>query len=126
MKLGISLENYLKAILILKQNKGKQAVRSTDVASFLGVSKPSVSHAMKVLKQKGYITMDEQYYLFFTDKGYKTALEIYEHYLFFVEQLVNVGIDREIAEKEACRMEHCISDVSFRKLKNATGCKEEK
>lgn len=63
--------------------------------------------------------MDEQYYLFFTDKGYNVALEIYEHYLFFVEQLVNTGIDRKLAEKEACRMEHCISEDSFQKLKES-------
>ena len=63
--------------------------------------------------------MDEQYYLFFTDKGYNVALEIYEHYLFFVEQLVNAGIDRKLAEKEACRMEHCISEDSLQKLKES-------
>lgn len=123
MKLGKALENYLKAILILKKKQGEQNVRSTDVAAFLEVSKPSVSHAMKVLKENGYITMNEHYYIFFTEKGYKIAAQIYEYYLFFVERLEDVGVDRETAEKEACRIEHCISEESFQKLKKSVGNK---
>lgn len=119
MKLGTALENYLKAILILQKKKGRQGIRSVDVAELLNVSKPSVSHAIKVLRQNGYVTMDSQYCLTLTETGYDTATKIYSHYLFFVEQLVKAGIGREVAEKEACRMEHCISEESFQKLKES-------
>ena len=108
-------EDYLEAILVLANSKG--FVRSIDVANLLEFSKPSVSRAVSVLKEAGYITVDENHYLFLTDSGRKIAEEIYERHRFFTDFLTKIGVDPIIAEEDACQMEHVVSAESFEKLK---------
>ena len=110
-----SREDYLKAILTLKNKTG--LVRSVDVAKYLGVSKPSVSRAVATLVDGGFLTMDNHFFLHFTPAGQEVAEKTYERHCFFTRQLVAVGVDLETAEEDACRLEHAISDQSFEKLK---------
>ena len=117
MKLHASGEDYLEAILVLYKKTGM--VRSVDVARYMEVSKPSVSHAVKTLREGGFLTMDKDYCLHLTDIGHEVAEKIYERHLFFAEQLMAAGVDRETAEQDACRIEHIISDESFSRLKEA-------
>ena len=115
MKLYASGEDYLEAVLVLQRKQGM--VRSVDLARHMGFSKPSISHAVGVLKNGGFLTMDEDYCLHLTEVGREIAEKIYERHRFFTEQLVAAGVDLETAEQEACRMEHAISEDSFQKLK---------
>ena len=115
MKIHASGEDYLEAVLILQKKQGM--VRSSDLARHMGFSKPSISHAVGVLKNGGFLTVDEDGFLHLTAIGREVAEKIYERHLFFTEQLVAAGVDLETAEQEACRMEHAIGDTSFRKLK---------
>ena len=115
MKIHASGEDYLEAVLILQKKQGM--VRSIDLARHMGFSKPSISHAVGVLKNGGFLTVDEDGFLHLTAIGREIAEKIYERHLFFTEQLVAAGVDLETAEQEACRMEHAISDTSFQKLK---------
>ena len=117
MKLYASGEDYLEAILVLKNKLGM--VRSVDVARHLEVTKPSVSHAVATLKDGGFLTMDEDYFLHLTDIGREVAEQIYEKHRFFTERLIAAGVDPETAERDACRIEHVISDESFERLKAA-------
>lgn len=117
MKLHASGEDYLEAVLMLQKKKGM--VRSIDLARHMGYSKPSISHAVKILQEGGFLTMDEDGYLHLTDVGREVAERIYERHQLFTKLLVDVGIDPVIAEKEACQMEHTISQDSFEKLRNA-------
>lgn len=115
MQLSNSEEDYLKAIYIL--HKGKRKVRSIDVAEYLGVSKPSVSHAVKLLGQKGFLIMNEDYSLQLTETGADAAKSVHERYQFFKKHLMSAGVDMGIAEHEACKMEHAIGDFSFQRLR---------
>ena len=115
MILHSSGEDYLKAILILQKEKG--AVRSVDVWEYMGVSKPSVSHAMKTLRDGDFLYMDDDRYLHLTDAGRVIAENLYERYQYFAKHLAGAGVDTAIAEEEACRMEHTISHESFHVLK---------
>ncbi len=115
MKIHASGEDYLEAILVLQKKMGM--VRSIDLARHMGFSKPSISHAVGVLKNGGFLTVDEDGFLHLTAIGREVAEKIYERHLFFTEQLVAAGVDLETAEQEACRMEHAISEDSFQKLK---------
>ena len=115
MKIHASGEDYLEAVLILQKKQGM--VRSIDLARHMGFSKPSISHAVGVLKNGGFLTVDEDGFLHLTAIGREVGEKIYERHLFFTEQLVAAGVDLETAEQEACRMEHAIGDTSFRKLK---------
>ena len=115
MKIHASGEDYLEAVLILQKKQGM--VRSIDLARYMGFSKPSISHAVGVLRDGGFLTMDEDGFLHLTDIGREVAEKIYERHQFFTEQLVAAGVDQETAEQDACRIEHAISDTSFRKLK---------
>ena len=115
MKIHASGEDYLEAVLILQKKQGM--VRSVDLARHMGFSKPSISHAVGILKNGGFLTVDEDGFLHLTAIGREVAEKIYERHLFFTEQLVAAGVDLETAEQEACRMEHAIGDTSFRKLK---------
>jgi Mn-dependent DtxR family transcriptional regulator len=123
MKIHASGEDYLEAVLILQKKQGM--VRSVDLARHMGFSKPSISHAVGVLKNGGFLTVDEDGFLHLTAIGREIAEKIYERHLFFTEQLaaalralaaIDLS-DLETAEQEACRMEHAISDTSFQKLK---------
>ena len=114
-QLHASGEDYLEAILVLKRKKGM--VRSVDVARHLDVSKPSVCHAVSTLKEGGFLTMDGDFFLRLTDVGREVAEQTYEKHCFFTRQLVAAGVDPQTAEREACRMEHTISQKSFELLK---------
>lgn len=114
-KLHASGENYLEAVLMLQQKNS--AVRSVDLARHMGYAKPSISHAVKILQEGGFLFMDEDAHLHLRDVGREVAEKIYERHLFFTEQLVAAGVDQETAEQDACRIEHAISDISFQKLK---------
>ena len=123
MKLRASGEDYLEAILVLQRQKGM--VRSVDVARHLEVSKPSVSHAVTTLKEGGFLTMDDDFFLHLTDLGREVAEQTYEKHRFFTDLLTEAGVDPALAERDACRMEHVISQESFEHLKNAYKTKEE-
>lgn len=92
-------EDYLETILIL-QKKGM--VRSVDLARHMGFSKPSICHAVKVLKQGGFLTMDGDGYLHLTDEGREVAESIYEKHQFFTDSLIEMGVDPKQAEADAC------------------------
>ena len=117
MKLHASGEDYLEAILVLQRKKGM--VRSVDVARHMDVSKPSVCNAVATLKDGGFLTVDGDFFLHLTDVGRETAEQIYEKHQFFTIQLIAAGVDPKIAEADACRIEHVISEESFQRLKAA-------
>ena len=117
MKLYASGEDYLEAVLLLQ--KEKSMVRSVDLARYMGYSKPSISHAVNILRKGGFLKVDGEGLLHLTDVGWEVAEKIYERHRFFTEQLIAVGVDKETAVQDACRLEHVISDESFEKLKNA-------
>ena len=117
MKLHESGEDYLEAILVLHKKTGM--VRSVDVARHMDVSKPSVCHAVATLKDGGFLTVDGDFFLHLTDVGRETAEQIYEKHQFFTIQLIAAGVDPKIAEADACRIEHVISEESFQRLKAA-------
>lgn len=117
MKIHASGEDYLEAILILQKQMGESAVRSVDLARHMGFSKPSICHAVSVLKNGNYLVVDNEGYLHLTDSGKAIAEKIYEKHLFLTGMLINAGVSKEVAERDACKMEHSISDESFRKLK---------
>ena len=115
MTIHESGEDYLEAILIL----GEEApfVRSIDVAAFLGVTKPSVSRAMTILRGNGLVEMGADGALTLTGGGRKIAESMYERHRFFTELLTHLGVDKDVAAEDACRMEHVISEESFQKLR---------
>jgi Mn-dependent DtxR family transcriptional regulator len=115
MTLHQSGEDYLEAILMLRQKKG--TVRSIDVAQHLGYSKPSISRAMSILKTSGYITMEKDGRLELTAEGEQVAQNIYERHRLLARWLVRLGVSPETAEEDACKIEHNISDETFRCLK---------
>ena len=117
MELRASGEDYLEAVLVLQKQKG--IVRSVDVARHMDVSKPSVCHAVATLKNGGFLTMDDGFFLHLTNIGREVAEQIYEKHRFFTERLIAAGVDPETAEADACRIEHVISDESFERLKAA-------
>ena len=115
MHLAESGEMYLETIYILSHKLG--AVRSLDVAEYMGFSKPSVSRAVGLLKSGFYITMDKDGLLELTDAGREIAEKIYERHTVLTELLTKFGVDPEIAAEDACKMEHDISDASFEAIK---------
>ena len=123
MPLRKSGEDYLEAILVLKKKKGM--VRSADVARHLEVSKPSVCHAVATLKKGGFLLMDGDHFLHLTDLGREVAEATYEKHRFFTDRLIEAGVDPVTAEKDACRMEHVISQESFERLRDAYKTKKE-
>lgn len=115
LDLSPAMEDYLEAILIVAMQQAE--VRSVDIARQLNVSKPSVWRAMTVLRDGNYLIVDENHLLHLTHTGQEVAEKIYERHCFFTEQLIAVGVDPKIAEKDACRIEHVISAESFKCLK---------
>ena len=115
MQIRESAEDYLEAILRLSQKGG--GVRSVDIATMLSVSKPSVSHAMKLLREDGYIAMDRYGTVTLLDKGAEIANRIYERHTVLTTLLESLGVPSEIARADACKMEHDISDESFARIK---------
>ena len=115
MKIQESGENYLEAILMIREVKG--TVRSIDVAHHLEFSKPSVSRAMSLLRENGYIHMDKDGLITLTDSGYAVASRIYERHQLLTQWLTKLGVSPEVAAADACRLEHDLSDETFQKLK---------
>ena len=115
MKIQESAENYLETILVLHKRKG--AVRSIDIANEMNFSKPSVSVAMKNLRQGGYIKVDDDGSIILLDKGQEIAEKIYERHTLISEWLTAMGGDPEVAAEDACRIEHVISAETFDALK---------
>ena len=115
MNIHESAEDYLEAILMLKEQKG--TVRSIDIVHLLEFSKPSVSRAMSLLRENGYINMDKDGLLTLTDSGYEIASTIYERHKLLTRWLVMLGVSPDVASEDACRIEHDISDETFQRLK---------
>ena len=111
MKIHKSAEDYLEMILRLNEEKGY--ARSVDIAAGLSVSKPSVSVAMKHLREDGYITMDRDNYISLTDAGLEIARRVYDRHLALTEILIRIGVDPETAQKDACKVEHDISPQTY-------------
>ena len=111
MTINVSVEDYLEAILVLKEKNGM--VRSIDVVHHMNYSKPSISRAMSRLRENGYITMDQEGWLGLTDAGREIAERIYERHRLLTEWLTALGVDPEVAREDACRMEHDISAETF-------------
>ena len=113
-KTNQSLEDYLEAILIIKERQGY--ARSVDVATELGVTKPSASVAMKKLREEEYINMDPSGHIFLTDSGKKLAEKVYSKHRLLYKALVSIGVDEATAAEEACLIEHIISDKTYNKI----------
>ena len=111
MKMQESAEDYLEMILILKE-RIKQ-VRSIDIVNEMGYTKPSVSLAMKKLRENGYIKMDADGYITLENSGLEIATQMYDRHKFFTQFLMTLGVCTETALKDACKMEHAISDESY-------------
>lgn len=111
-----SQENYLETILILENKMG--SVRSIDIATELNYSKPSISRAVGILKKNGMITMEKDGRILLTKKGRESANAIYERHLLLTRFLADtLGVDEEIAARDACRIEHVISPETFSKVR---------
>ena len=117
MKIQQSAENYLETILMLSQKNG--SVRSIDIANELGFKKSSVSIAMKNLREKNHITVTEEGFIYLTESGREIAEMVYERHEVLSECLVKLGVSKEVADEDACRIEHILSDESFAAIKKA-------
>lgn len=115
MKMQESPEDYLETIYMLSLNSSE--VRSIDVARHLGYSKPSVSVAMKRLRENGYVNMDDNNFLTLTESGLAIARSIYERHQVLSGYLMSIGVSEENALKDACRIEHVLSEETFHKIK---------
>ncbi len=114
-----SAEDYLESILILRERIG--LVRSIDIVNELQFTKPSVSVAMKKLRENGYILTDRDGYITLTDKGQAVAERIYERHKVLTSLLIALGVDEETAAADACKIEHDLSDQTFAKIKEHIG-----
>ncbi len=121
MQLLESGEMYLETILILSQKKAN--LHAIDVGEYMGYSKPSVSRAVSRLKSGGYITVDEESHIHLTERGLEIARAIYERHTVLSDLLKSLGVDSDVAERDACRIEHAISAESFDAIKR---CIEER
>ena len=115
MRLQESGEMYLESIYVLSQKGGN--VRSIDISEYMGYSKPSVSRAVSLLKNGGYIVMDKDNFISLTESGLEIAEKIYERHTVLTAMLVRMGVSEETASEDACRMEHAISDETFEAIK---------
>ena len=115
MSIYESGEMYLETIHVLLQKNG--TVRSIDISEHMGYSKPSVSRAVGLLKNGGYILVDKDGFITLTDSGEKVAMKIYERHTILSQMLVLLGVDPQIAAEDACKLEHAISDESFEAIK---------
>lgn len=116
MKVQESAENYLEAILVLRQEKG--SVRSIDVAHYTGFSKPSISRAVGLLRDNGYVSIDNNGLLCLTEAGLKIAENIYERHTVLTSLLIGLGVSPDTAQEDACRIEHVISQQTFERIKD--------
>ena len=115
MRLQESGEMYLETILILSQKK--EHVRAIDICEEMNYSKPSVSRALKILRENSYLTIDKNGYITLSKTGLEVAEKIYERHRILSETLMRLGVEEEVAIEDACRMEHVISDTSFEAIK---------
>lgn len=115
MKIMKASEDYLEAMLMLKEELGY--IRSVDIADKLGVTKPSVSYATKRLRENGYITMDDSGLITLNESGMEIAKKIYERHTVLTNFIKSLGVDEQTAYDDACLMEHDISDVTFEAIK---------
>ena len=115
MRMQESGEMYLETILVL--SKEKKYVRSIDVCEYMGYSKPSISRAVSLLRNEGYVDMDDRGYLSLTDQGRVIAEKIYERHKVLSKVLMDLGVDEKSAAEDACRIEHVISDGTFEVIK---------
>ncbi len=122
MEIHASSEDYLEMILMLKEQKGE--VHSIDIASGLNVSKPSVSCAMKRLRENGYIEMDGEKHITLTDSGYEIAERIYRRHRTLTQLLLYIGVDPATAREDACKLEHDISPVTFTAINEFVSSKQ--
>lgn len=119
MKIQESAEDYLEAILAIREKKG--TARSIDVAHHLNYSKPSVSRAMSLLRENGYVVMDDVGLLTLTPAGMEVASRIYERHRLLTQWLIQLGVDPKIAAEDACKIEHDLSPETFEALKRHSG-----
>ena len=112
-----SLEDYLETILMLQKSRGQ--VRSIDIANEMNFTKPSVSVAMKNLREKGYITMDSTGYITLTEVGRQRAEDVLERHTILADLLMRIGVSKETALADACKVEHDLSEESFEAIKRA-------
>ena len=112
-----SLEDYLETILMLQKSRGQ--VRSIDIANEMNFTKPSVSVAMKNLREKGYITMDITGYITLTETGRQRAEDVLERHTILADLLMRIGVSKETALADACKVEHDLSEESFKAIKRA-------
>ena len=112
-----SLEDYLETILMLQKSRGQ--VRSIDIANEMNFTKPSVSVAMKNLREKGYITMDITGYITLTETGRQRAEDVLERHTILADLLMRIGVNKETALADACKVEHDLSEESFEAIKRA-------
>ena len=115
MAIQESGEMYLESIYVLSQ-KG-EPVHAIDVGKYMGYSKPSVSRAMGLLRKDGYIEIDEESHITLTERGLAVARKIYERHTLLTGLLMQLGVDKETAAEDACKIEHAISDTSFQAIK---------
>lgn len=124
MRILKSSEDYLETMLMMSERHGY--IRSIDIAAELGVTKPSVSYAVKRLRENGYVTMDRDGLITLTDKGLEIANRIYERHKVLTQMLVFLGVDPQTARQDACKMEHDISDETFAAIKRHQALGQEK
>ena len=118
MSLLESGENYLEAILML--SKKQKEIHAIDIVNHLKYSKPSVSIMLKKLKEDGYLTIDTNSHIFLTDRGKEIAEKIYARHTCLTEFLLKIGVSETIAEEDACKIEHDLTDETFNAIKNLT------
>jgi len=116
MNIHESAEDYLETIMMLQEEKGY--VRSVDIAAHLNVTKPSVSFAMKRLRENGYIVMDEENLINLTEQGESIARRIYDRHQVLTSFLMQIGVDPTTAREDACKIEHDISEKTFEAIKD--------
>ena len=124
MNIHQSAEDYLEAILMLRLQKGYS--RSVDIAAMLGVTKPSVSIAMKRLRENGYITMERDGHITLTQAGLSIAENMYARHKVLTEFFVALGVSEEIAREDACKIEHDISEETFEVIRKRIGRTDER
>ena len=112
-----SVEDYLETILIIGEEK--PVVRSVDIANETGFSKPSISVAVKNMKAKNYITVSDEGYITLTESGRALAERVYDRHKFFRKWLIDLGVDEETANDDACRIEHVITEETFKAIRNS-------
>lgn len=115
MRVGETIENYLETIYILSQEQ--EAVRSVDLAHAMDYSRPTISVMMKQLREGGLIVMDDSGFIQLTDQGRAIARRVYERHVLLTDLLVQLGVSRETAAEDACKVEHVISQETFQKIK---------